>query len=333
MGKLLLFGEPLIRLTPKNSGKFQNACATSLFYGGSEVNIACALEGFGTATRFFTAVPDNAIGNHVVNFLQTNHIDTKQILRLGKRLGLYYFEEGFGCRLGKVCYDRQGTSISEIPYQALHFDDIFQGISHFHFSGITLALGEAVQNTTKRLLEEAKKRQVTISFDLNLRTQLISIPDAKRLFSDFAHYADYCFGIEPLMLNETDLNMFDRENATINELEQRMKQLKERYQFKAIFHTVRQTQPDGTTQYQACAYDDCLHQSVSLQTKVLQRLGSGDAFVAGALHQLLAGRPCKAVLDFAVASGIYKCTLEGDAMHEPSSAIEQLLSHQKDIIR
>ncbi|MGT2756808.1 sugar kinase [Streptococcus ovuberis] len=333
MGKLLLFGEPLIRLTSPNSGKFHDGCSVDLFYGGSEVNIACALEGFGRRTKLFTAVPDNLIGDSFLQFLHSHGIDSQTILRTGERLGIYYVEEGFGCRPGKVYYDRQFTSISTIQPQSLDVNKIFQDVSHFHFSGITLALGQPVQAIAKRLLEEAKQRGITISFDLNLRTQLISVSEAKQLFSTFAPYADYCFGIEPLMLDEFDVQLFDRERASLEELKKRMRELKKLYQFKAIFHTVRQSNEDGTTQYQAYGYDDQLYSSVQLRTKVLQRIGSGDAFVAGALHQLLNGASYQRVVDFAVASGIYKCTLIEDTMHESCSAIDQLLYHQKDIIR
>ena len=75
--------------------------------------------------------------------------------------------------------------------------------------------------------------------DLNLRTKMISIEDAKKQFSIFAKYADYCFGIEPLMINSDDTNMFNRNNATIQMIQERMQILKDVFNFKAIFHTVR----------------------------------------------------------------------------------------------
>ena len=63
MSKILFFGEPLIRITPKENDYFADSISTKLFYGGSEVNTARALQGFGQDTKLLSALPNNPIGN------------------------------------------------------------------------------------------------------------------------------------------------------------------------------------------------------------------------------------------------------------------------------
>lgn len=333
MTKILLFGEPLIRISPLDATSIGDHVASSTYFGGSEINIACNLQALGISTKVFTALPANEIGDRFLTFLKQHQIDTSSICRLGDRIGLYYLENGFGCRQSEVFYDRKHTSISQIRPNMLDMDSLFQGISHFHFSGITVAIGQEVRTILLLLLEEAKRRGIVVSMDLNLRTKMISVLEAKYEFSKFARFTDYCFGIDPLMIDDQNLEMFPRDSASLEEVENRMRLLKEAYGFKAIFHPLRSSDEQDKNVYQAYALEERFEESVQLKTAVYQRIGSGDAFISGALYQLLHHSSLKTTIDFAVASATLKCTLPGDHLSTSATSIENLLANAQDIIR
>ena len=333
MTKILLFGEPLIRISPLDATSIGDHVASSTYFGGSEINIACNLQALGISTKVFTALPANEIGDRFLTFLKQHQIDTSSICRLGDRIGLYYLENGFGCRQSEVFYDRKHTSISQIRPNMLDMDSLFQGISHFHFSGITVAIGQEVRAILLLLLEEAKRRGIVVSMDLNLRTKMISVLEAKYEFSKFARFTDYCFGIDPLMIDDQNLEMFPRDSASLEKVENRMRLLKEAYGFKAIFHTLRSSDEQDKNVYQAYALEERFEESVQLKTAVYQRIGSGDAFISGALYQLLHHSSLKTTIDFAVASATLKCTLPGDHLSTSETSIEKLLANAQDIIR
>lgn len=333
MTKILLFGEPLIRISPLDATSIGDHVASSTYFGGSEINIACNLQALGISTKVFTALPANEIGDRFLTFLKQHQIDTSSICRLGDRIGLYYLENGFGCRQSEVFYDRKHTSISQIRPNMLDMDSLFQGISHFHFSGITVAIGQEVRAILLLLLKEAKRRGIVVSMDLNLRTKMISVLEAKYEFSKFARSTDYCFGIDPLMIDDQNLEMFPRDSASLEEVENRMRLLKEAYGFKAIFHTLRSSDEQDKNVYQAYALEERFEESVQLKTAVYQRIGSGDAFISGALYQLLHHSSLKTTIDFAVASATLKCTLPGDHLSTSATSIENLLANAQDIIR
>ncbi|WP_159543527.1 sugar kinase [Streptococcus halichoeri] len=335
MTKILFFGEPLIRISPQTLNHFENAIPTQLFYGGSEVNIARALEGFGQRTKMLCALPANQLGDSFLQFLQANQIDTQHIQRTGQRIGLYFLENSFGCRQAQVIYDRHCSSLHNFQISAVSYDELFEGVTHVHFSGITLSLGQDIRDISRSLLEEAQKRGLTISLDLNFRSLLLAPEKAKRVFSDFASYADICFGIEPLMLNQQDTFFFNRQAATRQDIEKRMSALMDTFNFQAIFHTQRITDSYDRNVYQAFLLrrDEQLTLSPELKTKVLQRVGSGDAFVAGALYQLLHQANAQEIVNFAVASGTLKCTIEGDNMFESVENVHKVLHHVSDICR
>lgn len=331
--KILLFGEPLIRITPKNNEKINNNITATMHYGGSEINIARTLSGFNMATKIFTGLPHNPIGTSFIEFMNQYNIDTSCVCIKGQRVGVYYLENGYGIRSSNVYYDRENTSINDIDILNIKMDILFKDITHFHFSGITVAISPEVRTTLYVLLREAKKRNVTISMDLNLRTKMISIEEAKKQFSIFAKYADYCFGIDPLMINDEDTSMFDRNNATDETIKARMTALKETFNFKAIFHTVRNIDTNQINNYQCYCLADDLYKSINLKTPLLERVGSGDAFVAGALYKLINDASIQEVINFAVAAGTLKCTISGDSMYESASKVSALLKNNNEISR
>ena len=72
---------------------------------------------------------------------------------------------------------------------------------------------------------------------------------------------------------------------------------------------------------------------INLKTALLERVGSGDAFVAGALYKLINEAPLQEVIDFAVAAGTLKCTIKGDSMFESVDKINNLLKSKQEISR
>ncbi|MDU5408071.1 MAG: PfkB family carbohydrate kinase, partial [Streptococcus agalactiae] len=165
--------------------------------------------------------------------------------------------------------------------------------------------------------------------------KLISPKNAKILFSQFATFADICFGIEPLMVDSQDTTFFNRDEATIEDIKERMISLINHFDFQVIFHTKRLQDEWGRNHYQAYIANRKQEfvTSKEITTAVNQRIGSGDAFVAGALYQLLQHSDSKTVIDFAVASASLKCALEGDNMFETVTAVNKVLNQSKDIIR
>ena len=135
------------------------------------------------------------------------------------------------------------------------------------------------------------------------------------------------------MIDDQNLEMFPRDRASLKEVENRMRQLKEAYGFKAIFHTLRSSDEQDKNVYQAYALGESFEESVQLKTAVYQRVGSGDAFISGALYQLLHHSSLKTTIDFAVASATLKCTLPGDHLSTSAAGIEKLLANAQDIIR
>jgi len=112
--KIVTFGEIMLRLNPPGFLRFGQARSFDIAFGGGEANVSASLANFGLATDFVTRLPKNDLGEACLAYLRSFGIGTPKIIRGGKRIGIYFLENGAVQRGSKVVYDRDGSAIAEI---------------------------------------------------------------------------------------------------------------------------------------------------------------------------------------------------------------------------
>ncbi|HHV07403.1 MAG TPA: sugar kinase, partial [Firmicutes bacterium] len=138
--KVVTFGEIMLRLTPPNHKRFVQAESLDVTYGGAEANVAVSLTNYGLNAHYVTKVPDNLMGQAAVNHLRRFGVNTEYIVRGGPRLGIYFQEIGAAQRPSRIVYDRAASSIAEANPEEFNWNEILEGATWFHVTGITPAL-------------------------------------------------------------------------------------------------------------------------------------------------------------------------------------------------
>ena len=141
MKRIITFGEIMMRLNPQDYVRFAQAKSFEASYAGGEANVAVSLANFGMDAAFVSKVPAHEIGQCAINALREFGVDTRFMLRGGKRLGVYFVEKGASQRPSKVIYDRADSAIAQAQPSDFDWDTIFEGADWFHWTGITPALG------------------------------------------------------------------------------------------------------------------------------------------------------------------------------------------------
>ena len=193
MAQILTMGEMMMRLTPPSHQRLVQTNDFHVYFGGAEANVAMNMAQFGHDASLLTALPANAMGEAAKRRLRTAGVHTNTIVDQGRRLGLYYVEEGYSVKPAEVIYDRADASVGELVDTALDWEQLLAGVDVFHVSGITPALGPAMHNLTMTALKEAASRGVQVSFDCNYRAKLWSPEEAKASFEAILPYVDTCF--------------------------------------------------------------------------------------------------------------------------------------------
>ena len=317
MAKIVTMGEIMLRLSTPGSERFIQADSFDVNYGGGEANVAVSLANYGDSAYFVTKLPSNEIGDAALNSLRRYGVHTDYIKRGGERLGIYYLESGVSMRASKVIYDRSHSAISEAKDTDFVFDQIFEGASWFHFSGITPALSDSARDLTLQALKAAKRHNVTVSCDLNYRKKLWTVEKAREVMTSLMPFVDVCIG------NEEDADNclgFKPEGTNVTEgtlnisgYESIFRQMKAKFGFKYIVSSLRESYSASDNGWSGIAYDgNEFYHSKKYEVRIVDRVGAGDSFAAGFIHRIVSGNDMKDALEFAVAASALKHTIPGD---------------------
>lgn len=327
--KVVTFGEIMLRLAPENYLRFVQSEKYEATFGGAEANVAVSLSNYGVETAFVTKLPEHEIGQAAVNSLRKFGVDTSLIVRGGKRVGIYYCEKGASQRPSKVIYDRAGSSIAEAKSSDFVWSKIFKGADWFHFTGITPALSDSMAKITLKAVQEAKKRGITVSCDLNFRKKLWSKEKAGEVMGEICKYVDYCianeedakdvFGIEA---DDTDINT-GKLNA--DGYISVAKKLTDRFNFKGVAITLRESLSAFDNNWSAMLYTDGkAYFSKKYAIHIIDRVGGGDSFGGGLIYSLREGYDPQKAIEFAVAASCLKHSIEGDFNLVTKAEVETL---------
>ena len=329
MGKIVTFGEIMLRLAPNGYYRFFQNDQLQATFGGGEANVAVSLANFGLDASFVTKLPTHAIGQAAVNSLRYFGVDTNDIIRGGDRVGIYYLEKGASQR-GSVCiYDRAGSAIQKAKKEDFNWDKIFEGAEWFHFTGITPALGENLVEICKDACIAAKKHGVKVSCDLNYRGKLWTREQARAAMSELCKYVDVCISNEE---DAKDVFGIEAENTDIygGKLNKEgyksvAKQLADRFGFKYVAITLRESISANDNNWAAMLYDGkdyCFSKEYHL--RIVDRVGGGDSFGAGLIYSLVSGKNTQEAVEFAVAASALKHSVEGDFNRVSVAEVEKL---------
>lgn len=317
---VVAFGEIMLRLTP--SASILNASEYKAIYGGTESNVLAALSTFGNKTRYLTKLPDNDLGRGAIMHLKRYGVGCDSIISSGDNMGIYFLEKGFGCRNAKVIYSRKHSEVTTLTKSDFDFDAVFENAALFHISGISFALSDSVKDLCFCLLEEAKNRNIPISFDFNYRAKLWDTETAAAVYKKIIPFVDYVF------CSSKDLDVFL--NANLDDFFNLYNNA------KCLMVREREIVSQDKHIIKAKVYTEKGVVASSAKTaEILERIGGGDAFSAGFIHGLLNyGGNLQKALDFAVDCFVMKATLEGDVLYTSEREINALnIASSKDVTR
>jgi len=328
--KVVTLGEIMMRLSTPDYKRFVQADTFDITYGGGEANVAAALCNYGLHGTFVSKVPDNPLGQAAINHLRRYGVDTQFIARGGDRLGIYFLETGASMRASQVVYDRAGASIAEVELTDFNFDQILEGADWFHTTGITPALSDKAALLTEAALKAAKAKGITTSIDLNYRKKLWSKEKAREIMSRLCQYVDVCIGNEEDA--ETTLGFkaagtdVTKGELNLDGYKSVFQQMKEKFGFKYIASTLRESHSASDNGWSALVYDGSeFYHTKEYEVRIIDRVGSGDSFASGFIYGLVTGKSFKEAGEFGVAASALKHTIPGDLNHVTVKEVNDLV--------
>jgi 2-dehydro-3-deoxygluconokinase len=243
-------------------------------------------------------------------------------------MGLYFLTVGAGQRPSEVLYDREGSAFALAPPELIDWSSVLAGVSWLHLSGITPAVSPQAAEAALRAARMARSLGVSVSFDCNYRAKLWERwhADARPILRELVEQADLLFA------EQRDISLI---------LGQQFDDVPAAEQFetagKLAFDTFEHLKRIATTVRVQRSVDDhdlsgALLSRDGLRTtrtysigRIIDRIGSGDAFAAGILHGVRTQMEDQETVNFGVAAAVLKHSIHGDFNLVSIAEVQNLL--------
>lgn len=320
------FGEVMLRLSPESKDKISQSETFEKNAGGSEFNVVSGAAILGVRSAIITKLPENKIGHFIRNKIRYGNVSDDHVVydsSKSARLGIYYYESGAYPRKSSVVYDRANSSFTTLSLDEID-PSIYEKTSVFHVSGISLALAPNLRETIFELIKKFKEHGVAISFDVNYRANLWSEEEARETVEKIFPYVDMLFVSE-----ETSRRMLQRTGT----LEEIMKGYCNQYGCKLVACTKRTVISPTKHNFNSVIYcDGKFYEELPYENiEVVDRIGSGDAYLAGVLYGLVKHGDVERALEYGNAMSAVKNTVSGDMCASSITEIDSVIKSHKTI--
>ena len=323
---LISLGEVMLRLSPPDKEKISQSEVFEKNCGGSEFNVASGAANLGIRSAIVTKLPKNKMGHFIARRIRYGSVSDDYVVwdySNEKRLGIYYYESGVYPRKSAVVYDRANSSVCSLGLGDIPCE-IYNKTRVFHISSITLALGATLQNTALEVIKRMKEQGVAISFDVNYRATLWSEEDARKVITSILPLVDILFVSE-----ETSRRMMQKTGS----LDEIMKSYADEYGCKIVATTCREVvSPTKHNFGSRIYYDGNFYEEPRYENiEVIDRVGSGDAYVAGILYGILSGMKIEDAMSVGNALSAIKNTVSGDLSISSIDEVMSVISSHKAV--
>jgi len=320
--KVVTIGEIMMRLSTPGFTRFVQADSMDVVYAGSEANVAVSLSLFGMPAAHVTRFPDNDLGRAATQALERYGVDVRHIAYGSERIGVYFLENGAMQRSSRIIYDRFNSAFAHITKEHVDWDKILDGASWFHYTGITPAISQGAADVCLEGAKKARAMGITVSGDINYRRNLWQ-------------YGKTARDVMPALIQQTDMvvaGVTDFENCAgikgadfIDTCRLAMESFPN---IKKITSTHRESVSSSHNRMRAQLWDgNSMHTSREYDlTHIVDRVGTGDAYMAGLIYGWLNKKSDQQTLEFAIAACALKHSVPGDVNLVTVEEVEALQS-------
>lgn len=310
--KVITFGEVMLRLSSPGYAKVVQSENFNATYGGGEANVAISLAHFGLKSAHVTRFPDNDLGKSASNLLRRYDVATDHIVYGGERMGIYFLETGAGSRSSKIIYDRNYSSFSSLEPEMIDWEQVFEGASWFHWTGITPGISLGAAKACKQGIEIANRKGLTVSSDINYRKNLWQYGKSVQEIMP-----ELISGCDVIIASKHDAQdiltiKVDEESSETDIYDQIMKMFP---RIKKIASTTRKSITASHNKLSGTLYNgkNLIKSRKYDIMSIVDRIGGGDAFMAGLIYGLMEFQDDEKALEFGVSASVLKHFIEGDA--------------------
>lgn len=310
---VITIGDAMITFNPNETGPLRFVDSFKKKVGGAELNTAIGCARLGLNTIIFSRLGDDEFGRYIYNFIRGEGIDVSEIKLVKDHPTSLNFKEIREGGFSETYYYRFKSPILMLKPSSLN-EEVFKKSRLLHISGVFPSINDQNIETINKAIELSKKHHLKISLDPNIRLKLWSEEKARETLLKWMPDVDYLLtGID-----EAEILFGTRDiNKIISEVE--------KYSLSHLFIKL------GENGAKLWTGNKLYKDPPAVTTKVVDEVGAGDGFGAGAIYGLLNNWEPEKTLRFANTIGAMVVEVNGDNEGLPylDEALDRLQNKKK----
>jgi len=320
---ILALGEPLLRLSPPGVGQLRCASSLDVHVAGAQFNMASNLARLGMRTALITKLPDNALGDLVIDVCRRNGLDVSLIQRVPhSKMGVTYNEFSASPRAPLAVFDRAGSAASGICPGDFDWDALLAQSACAYTDGVFTGLTPNSLETARVFLTAARKHGCLTCFDVNYREHLWTPQAARDAWNMLLPLVDVL---------STNRNVTEAVFGYEGTDEDLMRRYADEFGCRAVTLTSREMHGIARGAWQAKVLSDGdMFNGRRMEFDIVDRYGTGDAYFAGFLYGFLE-RGAGFGADFGAAMCALAHTIMGDVANVTPSDVLAIMGDHIDL--
>jgi fructokinase len=269
--------------------------------GGAPMNVAYHLKMLGNNPALITRIGTDENGSKLKSILEESEVDTSffQVDQIHPT----------GIVLAKLGHNHEVTYdiVQPVAWDFIDWDHSFPSLlaeAEYFVCGSLASRNNVSRDTLYALLDQAQTKIV----DINLRPPHYHRENLEYLM----------IKADILKLNLAELELIADWYSALPDTESRIKLIQDRFKINTLVVTLG---GDGAM----ALHNGKFYQHSGYRVKVADTIGSGDAFLAGFIHQLLQSSPIDTALEFAGSMGALVAGYSGACPKYEVSEIKKLM--------
>lgn len=320
---LVALGEVMLRMAPPRFERLRTARRLDVVVAGAQFNVCADLARLGRSTTFLTQLPASDLGLLAADACRAHGVDLSHARTIpGARMGLNFLEFALAPRAPINVFDRQGSAASRIDEASFDWAAALRGSRYAHTDGILPGIGPGTLAAARTFLREARAQGARTTFDLNYRAHVWRLEDARAAWADLLTLVDIVV-VNPAVT--ATVFGFEGDDEAV------ARYYADRFGCRTVLVTRREIDGGLHGTWRSLAlHDGEIAAGRPASFEVVDRFGTGDAFLAGFLHAHVA-HDLEFSLSFANAACALAHTIEGDVLQADHEEVLAIMNGDVDL--
>lgn len=291
---VITIGDGMIAMCPKVKGPIMFSNTFERKVGGAELNVVIGCARLGLKSGWISRLGNDDFGKHILKIARGEGVDTSEVKFVEGYPTSVYFREVLSDGSSRSFYYREKSPTSTMTLEGLN-QEYFKNAKILHITGVFPSINKNNQKVILEAVRLAKKFNLIVSFDPNIRLKMWTKEEAKSFIEKLLPSVDI------LLIGDEEIEILLGE-TTIKDA------IKTFHNYGIEKVIVKKGAKgaigsDGKNTYEVPA----------IKPKALvDTVGAGDGFAAGFLTALLKGETLEDCVRFANAVGSLVVGVEGD---------------------